>query len=154
MSQKGFSLIELLVAMALLAILLGMAAPSLSQMLRDNQAAAELNAFIGMLNYARGEAVRRGQVVAVEGPLDADASWQVVRSANDEVLRQFPALVAYAVAPAGEQSVVFDAQGQLDGDEALELTMALAESPSDTQYIRTITVALSGVVSVAKGGDQ
>lgn len=149
MSQKGFTLIELMVTLAVMAILLGIAAPSFSQMLRDNRAASELNVFVSMFNFARSEAASRGLRVRVQGPLAADDSWQVVRVTTGEVMRVFPALSTFAVAPDGEKNMVFDAQGRLEGNAAVVFSVqAKSDEVSCEKYNREVTVNLAGTVTL------
>lgn len=64
-SNQGFTLIELMVALAVLAILTGLAAPSFISMVRDNRLVTQTNEFIGALHLARAEAVKRNQDVVV-----------------------------------------------------------------------------------------
>ena len=64
-TQTGFTLIELLVTIALAAILLTLAVPSFQSTIRTNQLAAFTNEFVGSLQLARSEAVRRGVRVTV-----------------------------------------------------------------------------------------
>ena len=59
--QHGFTLIELMVTMALAAILLTIGVPSFQSMMRNNRAATQANEFMSALNLARSEAVKRGQ---------------------------------------------------------------------------------------------
>ncbi|MDP3813571.1 GspH/FimT family pseudopilin [Pseudomonas sp.] len=149
MSQKGFTLIELMVTLAVMAILLGIAAPSFSQMLRDNRAASELNVFVSMFNFARSEAASRGLRVRVQGPLAVDDSWQVVRVTSGEVLRVFPALSAFTVAPDGEKNMVFDAQGRLEANAAVVFSVqAKTDYASCEKYNREVTVNLAGTVTL------
>ncbi len=63
--HKGFTLIELMVALAVLAILTGLAAPSFLGMMRDNRLVAQTNEFLGALHLARSEAVKRNRAVVV-----------------------------------------------------------------------------------------
>jgi type IV fimbrial biogenesis protein FimT len=63
--QVGFTLIEVLVVMVVLAVLVGLAAPSFRtsiQNVRTSAAGEELTAF---MSYARSEAIRRGARVSV-----------------------------------------------------------------------------------------
>lgn len=57
---NGFSLIELMVVVAMVAILAGLAAPSFTEMLRNNRLAAASSALQVSLSLARSEAVKRG----------------------------------------------------------------------------------------------
>lgn len=57
---NGFSLIELMVVVAMVAILAGLAAPSFTVLLRNNRLAAASSALQVSLSLARSEAVKRG----------------------------------------------------------------------------------------------
>lgn len=61
----GFTLLELLVTIAVAAILLGIAIPSYRGMVQRNAISAGVNDLVGDLNYARSQAVTRGQTVMV-----------------------------------------------------------------------------------------
>lgn len=62
---RGFTLMELLVAVAVLAILLTAAVPSVQEVLRANQVTGQTNELISMLNFARNRAVRDSDEVMV-----------------------------------------------------------------------------------------
>jgi type IV fimbrial biogenesis protein FimT len=66
-ASRGFTLIELMFTVALLAILTSLAAPSFARMMASNRMATQTNEFTAALNLARLEAVRRGQPVAIRG---------------------------------------------------------------------------------------
>ena len=63
--RGGFSLVELLVALAIAAILLGIAAPSFGSLTRSLSRSTEYNELAGDLRLARIEAIKRGATVAV-----------------------------------------------------------------------------------------
>ncbi|MCB1559816.1 MAG: GspH/FimT family pseudopilin [Xanthomonadales bacterium] len=72
--QRGFSLIELAVTLVVLAILVAMAGPSMSEFLRKNRVAATTNGLIQAANYARAEALRSGYPVTLCATADASAA--------------------------------------------------------------------------------
>jgi len=58
--QRGFTLIELIITMAIAAIVVTIGVPSFQAMMRNNRAAAHTNEFMSALNLARSEAIKRG----------------------------------------------------------------------------------------------
>ena len=63
--HRGFTLIELMVTISVLAILLAIAIPDLRAFLLSNRLSSDVNGFIGLVNYARSEAIVRNQEVVV-----------------------------------------------------------------------------------------
>lgn len=59
MRMRGFTLLELLVTVLVVAILASIAAPAYQQVRTSNQLAADVNSLLMGLNYARVEAVKR-----------------------------------------------------------------------------------------------
>ncbi|MEA9554998.1 Tfp pilus assembly protein FimT/FimU [Xanthomonas nasturtii] len=75
---RGFTLIELMVTVAVLAIMSAIAYPSFQGVLRSNRVAAANNELMALLNLARSEAIRNGQGGGVCGSSNGtacDGSW-------------------------------------------------------------------------------
>ncbi len=76
---RGFTLIELMVTVTVLAIILSLAVPSFASLMASNRLSTQTSEFVGALNLARSEAVRRAQPVSLRAS-DADnfsKGWQV-----------------------------------------------------------------------------
>jgi len=73
----GFSLIEVLVVIAIGAILLSAALPAMSEYLRNNRLTSQTNTLVAAINFARGEAITRNRNVFVSALDISDAanSW-------------------------------------------------------------------------------
>jgi type IV fimbrial biogenesis protein FimT len=61
----GFTLIELIVTISIMAVLAAIAFPSFSYSLRNNRIGTQTNDFLSALNYARNEAVSRSRGVSI-----------------------------------------------------------------------------------------
>ncbi len=57
--QQGFTLFELIITLAIAAVVVGLAAPSFSSMIQDNRLSGQSLGFIAALNLARSEAIKR-----------------------------------------------------------------------------------------------
>ncbi len=73
--QKGFTLLELVITLAIAAIVVGLAAPSFSNMIQDNRLSSQTLDFVAALNLARSEAIkRRTRVTLCKSRNEADCS--------------------------------------------------------------------------------
>lgn len=64
--NSGFTLVELMITVALVGVIAALAVPSFATMIANNRLATASNDVVGVLNYARSEAVKRGRSVIVD----------------------------------------------------------------------------------------
>lgn len=143
---RGFSLVELMIVVALLGIVAGIALPSFSQMIakqRVSGAAADIHA---ALLQARGLAIsRNADVSAIPAAGGWAAGWAVQSSDT-------PAIVFHrggelkGVGASSSDSVTFKPSGRAGGTFSLTLT-----SESDSSLKRCVRVAPAGRPTVEKG---
>jgi type IV fimbrial biogenesis protein FimT len=63
--QSGFSLMEMLIVIAIVAILLALGVPSFKYVTQSNRSTSEINSLLASLQLARAEAIKEGQKVSV-----------------------------------------------------------------------------------------
>jgi type IV fimbrial biogenesis protein FimT len=63
--QRGFTLLELMVTLAVAAILFSVAVPGFQSMVQRNRVITYTNDFIATVNFARSEAIRTGSPVSI-----------------------------------------------------------------------------------------
>ena len=90
---KGFTIVELMVTIAIAAILLSVAAPSYTTFIRNSQLSDAVGEFMAAVNAARGNAIKQGintYLVPTTGTdwstgwyVFADGNWDGVYTAND-----------------------------------------------------------------------
>jgi type IV fimbrial biogenesis protein FimT len=162
-AQRGFTVIELMLTITILALLLGLAVPSFLSTVRNNRLIAQNNEFVGALNYARSEALKRSDFVSVcasadqltcSGSLDWTTGWVVFDDPNsngdldgaETVLQAWPAGPAEYTLTATNQSFVrFGSSGMSAGAEIFDLVRTGCVGP----YARRINVSVVGRVSTA-----
>ena len=103
---RGFTLIELMVTVAIAAVLMVVAVPSLTTFKRNAELTSATNTLLAAINAARGEAMKRGRyamVVPVDGAnwsngwivfVDMDGS-KAYNAATDVTVLTQPALPSY-----------------------------------------------------------
>lgn len=100
----GFTLIELIVTISIVAILVGMALPGFTSIISSTRLTTYANELVASLNLARSEAVKRGVQVSIrrKGSTSQnwDSGWDIftdvdgdgVFDAADTLLKTYPAL--------------------------------------------------------------
>lgn len=100
----GFTLVELLVVMAIGSLLMAIAIPSMQPMIHSAQLIAASNSFVSSLHLARGEAIKRnGRVVlckTADGLACTDAGgwdqgWIVFHDANNNGARELTEVIVH-----------------------------------------------------------
>jgi type IV fimbrial biogenesis protein FimT len=157
-AQRGFTLIELMVVVAVLAIVATVAVPSFQNVIENNRLATQTNRFVSTISFARSEAVRLGDDVSLTANAGGFGNGWCVHlgtECNDtdpnEVLRQFQSGdVAYSATGA---QLTFNARGELDPDDAgfqINIDPLECES-SEAGKRREITISLAGRPSSEPG---
>lgn len=164
--QGGFGLIELVITIAIVAILAGLAFPSFAYVLRSNRVSTQTNDFLSALNLARNEAITRSRVVTICAAdtrsgtptacgdeddwehgwmvfLDTSGSLPTTIAAAD-IVRTWVGNGSNSLVHAdGETYLRFNARGESMAGADVSFTLKPTESCSNKQQ-RTITVAPTG----------
>lgn len=86
--QAGFTLIELIITLGLVSILALLAAPSLSQFIKQERLVTTANQLNSVYRYARSEAIKRATTVTLT---TQDNRWlvEITEAGNNRTLREF-----------------------------------------------------------------
>lgn len=131
-SQRGLSLIELLVGLVILSVLTSLAAPSFSRILTEQRLRQASNELRISMVTARAEAIKRGETVVV---LPRAQNWEqgwcvapgaATTSCGDDPIQEFVSSNANTVAVAVDGAIRFSAWGRASGCPQLALSAQAA----------------------------
>jgi type IV fimbrial biogenesis protein FimT len=147
--NAGFSLVELMISVALLAILVGVAVPSFQSFLRNSQIRNAAESVLNGLQRARAEAVARNTNVVFT--LGANSAWTISVVATGTVIDSRAATegsadVTRAVLPAGATTATFNSFG---GVAAGSLTRVDLTAVGGSQNLR-VTINAGGGAMMEK----
>lgn len=148
-NTRGFTLIELMVVVAILAILLTVAVPNFGPFVQESRMDSIQNKLVASLSQARSEAIRQGVDVTLcqrnttENMADYDCGndwangWVTV--INDAVVRVEDAMPD-SITLTGT-AVTFESSGQISGSSSL--CFAVTDGDTDTD-VRNIQISQFG----------
>ncbi|WP_313645064.1 GspH/FimT family pseudopilin [Stenotrophomonas sp.] len=157
--DKGFSLVELVVTVAIAAILAAIAIPSFRSMINSSRLTSHANELVASLQLARSEAIKRNARVSVCGSANGATcgggwakNWLTVVEADGSVLR-VNAVKAPVVVSSGVDRVTFRADGLSSTAVNSSIIVCIPTgSPADNQRVVTLASAARVSSSRADGG--
>lgn len=147
--QKGFTLIEAMVVVALVAILAALAMPSFNGTIANQRVKSAAHELQTLLQFARAEAVYKRAPVTVA--LNSGGKWQARNGTT--VLREASVSDAVIVTAASRNGVVFSIEGQAkpaSGNAPYKLSIS-ATNASRVQCLSAIGTGLVRLESRSAG---
>ena len=142
--DRGFTLIEMLITITILAILLALALPSMLALIRDQRVKAATYDVYATFIFARSEAIKRnGNVLITPNATDWGGGWQVLTGATS--LKAHAAISKISISgPAG--TVAYQRDGRISGTASPSFVVKSFDDNSITA--RCINIDLSGRPSI------
>lgn len=172
MKSRGFTLIELMIVLALLALMLGLAAPSFQRTIARQKVTATTSDLMASVMQARSEAITNNQQTIVQPLVDSDWSrgWRTyIDTDKSKTFAAGTDQLISTVAPAADTVVQnekalndavgnligFNPTGFLLGNNAGRVVFASAMIPA-AEYRKGIKISVTGRarVCVSTPGDN
>ena len=141
----GFTLVELMVTIAVAAILIAVALPSFQRMTANNTITNTYYDLMAALRNARAEAVSRGAPVRVKATSTQWSDGWSVLTSDDTELRTYPARdpkYKVTTSPSGTNEVQFNSRGAI----ASQVCFTLKDQSGTGSKVAHITILASGSV--------
>lgn len=140
MHCAGFTLIEMMVVVSVLAIMLSLAMPALGSLLEAQRLRAAAFDLVGDLTAARGEALNRRQTVVVAPISSGDwtSGWRVTD--GDDVLRQRSPTGGSLSVSGAPATISYDRNGRLTGGGGMVRIELGSTRLSDESRMRCISI--------------
>ena len=152
--NAGFTVVELMVTLAIAAVLFGFAIPAFDDLMNQRRATTRINQFVLAVNYARSEAAKLGGIVSIQSSDASDNGneWGVgycVVAGNpgncNTPLQVFDALNGLTLDGTGALDAAatfsFNSRGLLVGGVGGELQLCstdITEDPGRSIFLNTI----------------
>ena len=134
-SSAGFTLIELMIALVILAIMLLIALPNFAVWMQNTQIRTAGEAVLNGMQLARAEAIRRN--VSIELRMDASSGWTARVADTSQIIQsrlagEGSAAALVTITPVGARTVTFNSFGSVatNADGTATVTEIKIDSPS------------------------
>jgi type IV fimbrial biogenesis protein FimT len=154
--QEGFTLIELMVVLVIVAVTIMLAAPGFNDASLNTRLKAYSNALVSSVYVARGEAIKRNVPMRVcvstdgstcAGSGDWEQGW-VVLDPNDVVVEQHqPLSGGFRMTSTGGHTLTFQPSGVASTPTSLKICR---QAPEVGNQERVVTISATGRPSVTK----
>jgi len=143
---RGFSLVELIVVVTVLAILASLAVPSFREIIAAQRARAAASALYESLLLARSEAIKRNSIVTLSAnSLNLANGWRVLLADGATAVRTQESLGSVTFTPASP-ALAYTALGRLSG-----ASQAIVVASVGTSRQWTVRAEAAGRVCVTEG---
>ena len=167
----GFTLVELLVTVAIIGISLTLGVPAFKDTIRNSVLTSVINEFVASLNFARSEAVKRGVFVTVRktstsSSVGWEGGWQVftdinsngeLNSSDDQVLRVHEPLRSNLTL-RGNHNVInrisYKSSGESNNIGSFALCDTSVGGAPTKRTSRLLTVSILGRITQATDSDS
>lgn len=142
--QRGFSLIELMVVVTMVAIMLGIGIPSFKSFTSSQRVKGAAVDFATALLQARSEAIKRNSAVTIAQHASGwTYGWTVTVGATTLATQEALTSMTVGTTPSGTSSVVYSGNGRITAASTLRFQFG----SDDTTSVRCVSVSTSGVPS-------
>ena len=171
--DDGFSLMEMLIVISVVAVLLALAIPTFKFVTQSNRSTSEINGLLSNLQLARAEAIKEGQTVSVCPSIDgvscsgASNAWQTgwlvfsdtgiigTIDGTDFVVRMQNAFTGTdSLQTDHNVSVITFSREGFAMNLPNAVTFTLHDSTVNPQYTRCLSLTIVGALSTQIAGGQ
>lgn len=166
-AQRGFTLVEMIVVIALITILVAIGVPSYRYVTTTSRVSGEVDALLGDLQFARAEAIKEGRTVSACPSSDGTSclngtSWNTgwivfsdvngngsVDSTQDTVLRvqkPFTGSDSFSANDGPRSFITFNREGFAIGLTG-QVTITLNDSTNNPTYTRCLEISVIGALT-------
>ncbi|MCY1359607.1 Chthon cassette protein D [compost metagenome] len=150
-AEKGFTLVELMVALVVLAILIGVAVPSYQNIIASQRLRAAVSDLHSALVFARSEAIKRNRTITLEtsaGEDDWGLGWKVPSpvAGQDDILVH--GQISGVSIESSQDEVEFSASGRVANAVEFEFSVSVNADEEKTSCLK---LGLDGRASSTSG---